>query len=206
MRLRFEPGISFTHASNGKSKNPNLGLNVMGLNAGLHYRISSAARVVAERPDTTSKKKPRYQVALAAAYGFNQRGINTPLLNSYMFSASVLRNKRNTHSFSAGFDMMYDQNYLIDYKERLGYEASGFQALRIATRLGYAYNIGAISLPIEIGVYAWQRINPDAILVSRLGVRYFHKSGLSVNFGLRTHYAVAYTFEYGVGYCFGIKK
>jgi hypothetical protein len=41
--------------------------------------------------------------------------------------------------------------------------------------------------------------------VSRIGVRYYSKSGLIAHFGLRTHFAVAYDFEYGLGYRFYLK-
>ena len=203
-RLHFEPGFTFTHASNGRAKNPNLGLNVMGVNAGLRYQLSAASAKVVSAADSETKSK--YQVHVIAAYGFNRRGISTDLLKSVMFSASFVRTVKNAHSFSAGADVLYDQSYQIDFKEYLGRDAAGLESMRIAARLGYAYNIGRVSLPIEIGMYAFQKINPDAILVSRLGVRYFDKSGLIVSFGLRTHYAVAYTFEYGLGYCIGSKK
>ena len=203
-RLQFEPGFSFTHASNGRAKNPNLGLNVMSVNGGLRYQLSTASTPYTG--DVLQETKSRYQVHLACAYGFNRRGINTDMLKSFMLSTSVVRNIKNAHSFSAGLDVLYDQSYQIDIREHLGRDAEGMETVRIAARLGYAYNIGRVSLPIEIGAYAYQKINPDAILVSRLGVRYFDKSGLIVSFGLRTHYAVAYTFEYGLGYCFGVKK
>ena len=49
-RLRFEPGFAFTHASNGKSKNPNLGLNVVSLNFGLNILIPS------KKPNRRSRK------------------------------------------------------------------------------------------------------------------------------------------------------
>lgn len=205
-RLGFEPGLTFTHASNGKAKNPNLGLNVMSVNAGLHYKITHTAGNMAPHIDSVVERKPLHQLTIGAAYGFNQRSINGKLLSSIMLSGSLLHNIRHTHSFSVGGDVLYDQNYQIDLEENLHRTATGMERVRIAGRVGYAYNIGQVSLPIEIGCYVYQKINPDAILISRLGVRYFSKKGWMATFGLRTHYAVAYTFEYGLGYCFGLKK
>jgi len=205
-RLRFEPGFSFSHASNGKSKNPNLGLNIMSLSAGVNYRIGSNYKPANVIRDSSCRVKSKYELTLGTAIGFNQRAINTPMLRTYVFAASIQRNLRNTHKFSAGVDVYYDDNYQIDFREWEGYTATGLSRYRMSARLGYAYNIGRISLPIEVGYYVFQKVNPDANLVSRLGVRYYDKSGLILSFGLRTHFAVAYAFEYGIGYCIAMKK
>jgi hypothetical protein len=199
-RLRFEPGISFSHASNGKAKNPNLGLNVVSLSAGLNYLLPSAKKPPVTKVDSSTRVRSKNEITLGAAIGFNERSIATPLLKSYLFAFSYQRNVRNTHKFSAGMDFYYDQNYVIDYESILFKKPEGFEQFRVAARVGYSYNIGRISLPIEIGYYAFQRCNPDANIVSRLGVRYYSKSGFIASFGLRTHFAVAYTFEYGIGY------
>ena len=56
-----------------------------------------------------------------------------------------------------------------------------------------------------MGYYAFQKAKPDGYVVSRIGVRYYSKSGVVAHFGLRTHFAVAYNFEYGLGYRFYLK-
>ena len=204
--LRFEPGIAFTHASNGKSRNPNLGLNVVGLNASLNYAIPlkrSGAQI--SKVDSSSRVKSKNEILAFASVGFNQREIATPELEVYTASVAYQRNVRNTHKFSAGVDLFYDQNYLTDYKNEFLTEAKGFDQMRMSARLGYSYNIGRISLPIEMGYYVFQKTKPDGYVVSRIGVRYYSKSGIVAHFGLRTHFAVAYNFEYGVGYRFFIK-
>lgn len=198
--LRFEPGITFSHCSNGKAKNPNLGLNMAGLSAGFNFLIPAATRPLVTRVDSSGRAKSKNEIVVMGAFGVNERSIGSPELMSYVLSGSYQRNIRNTHKFSAGMDVFYDQNYLIDYEEKFLEKPTGIDQFRISARVGYAYNIGRISLPIEIGYYVFQKGNPDAMVVSRLGVRYYSPSGFMVTFGLRTHFAVAYTFEYGIGY------
>lgn len=204
--LRFEPGFAFTHASNGKAKNPNLGLNVVSLNFGLNILIPSKK----EKPqltkiDSSSKVKSKNEIMAFAAIGFNQRSIGTEELKCYALSVSYQRNLRNTHKFSAGVDLFYDENYQFDFENKMERKPQGFESTRVSVRLGYSYNVGRFSFPIEMGYYAFQKVNPDADVVSRIGVRYYSACGLVGHFGLRTHYAVAYDFEYGVGYRFFIK-
>jgi len=204
--LRFEPGFAFSHVSNGKSKNPNLGLNVVSLNAGLNYLIPSKKSKTQTRcVDSSTCVKSKNELLFFAAIGFNQREIATPDLKVITVSGAYQRNVRNTHKFSAGVDLFYDENYQTDYENKFSVKATGFDQMRMSVRLGYSYNIGRISLPIEMGYYAFQKAKPDGYVVSRIGVRYYSKSGLVAHFGLRTHFAVAYDFEYGLGYRFYLK-
>jgi hypothetical protein len=102
-------------------------------------------------------------------------------------------------------DFFCDQVYSEDYFNVFGERPEGFDQWRASLRAGYSYNVGRVSFPIELGYYVIQKINPDAKMVSRLGVRYYSKCGLVAHFGLRTHFAVAYDFEYGLGYRLSIK-
>lgn len=198
--LRFEPGFAFTHASNGKAKNPNLGLNIMSFNAGINYKIPSKVIPIIEKIDTSTKVKSKNEFLAIAALGINERGVQTGRLYCLLLSGAYQRNIRNTHKFSFGMDFFCDQNYFEDYFNAYNKRPSGFDQWRVGARAGYSYNLGRLSFPIEIGYYVIQKVNPDAKLVSRIGVRYYSKSGLVAHFGLRTHYAVAYDFEYGLGY------
>jgi hypothetical protein len=203
--LRLEPGFAFTHASNGKSRNPNLGLNVVSLNLGLNCYIPSKTKAEVTKIDSSTKVKSKNEILTYVAMGFNQRYIATEELRTYMYSIVYQRNVRNTHKFSAGIDLYYDKNYWLDYEGKFGKEPEGVDRFRVVTKVGYSYNVGRVSFPIEVGYYVYQKSSPDGYVVSRLGVRYYSASGLVASFGLRTHFAVAYTFEYGLGYRFFIK-
>lgn len=203
--LRFEPGFAFTHTSNGKTSNPNLGLNMLSLNFALNVLIPSKNKPVITHIDSSTKAKSKHEIVTIAAWGFNEKEVNGDKLPTFVFSNAYQRNIRNTHKWSLGLDIYYDELYFIDYKNEFGTSPEGFDKLRISARIGYSYNVGRISFPIEVGYYIYQKANPDATIVSRIGVRYYSSSGIVAHFGLRTHYAVAYTFEYGLGYRFVLK-
>ena len=203
--LRIEPGICFTHASNGKAKNPNLGLNVASLNLGINYSIQSKANQSITKVDSSTKAKSKNELIFFTAIGFNQKQIASPILKTFVYSFAYQRNLRNSHKYVLGIDVFYDQNYLIDYENVFKNKAQGIDQLRMSIKLGYSYNVGRLSFPFEIGYYFFQKTNPDELIVNRLGVRYYSKTGLIAHFGLRTHFAVAYNFEYGLGYRFSLK-
>ena len=203
--LRIEPGICFTHASNGKAKNPNLGLNVASLNLGINYSIQSKANQSITKVDSSTKAKSKNELIFFTAIGFNQKQIASPILKTFVYSFAYQRNLRNSHKYVLGIDVFYDQNYLIDYENVFKNKAQGIDQLRMSIKLGYSYNVGRLSFPFEVGYYFFQKTNPDELIVNRLGVRYYSKTGLIAHFGLRTHFAVAYNFEYGLGYRFSLK-
>ncbi len=203
--LRFEPGLAFSHASNGRAKVPNLGLNVVSINAGFNFLIPSTKKTVINRIDSSAGVKSKNEIMAYAAFGYNQREVATDPLYNLLISGAYYRNVRNTHKFGIGADIFIDQNYLIDYKNTFNEYPSGINNMRMSVKFCYSYNIGRISFPVEIGYYVIQKVNPDGPVVSRIGVRYYSKCGLVTSVGLRTHFAVAYDFEYGLGYRFFIK-
>jgi len=204
--LRFEPGFSFSHASNGRYKNPNLGLNVVSINAALNFLLPSKKVIPPVTSiDSSTKVRSRHEIMTVAAIGFNERQLNTKGLHTYILSGAYQYNIRNTHKFSFGTDIFLDEIYNVDYENEYNKKLQGAERIRVSARAGYSYNVGKISFPIELGYYVYEAFNPDARIVSRIGVRYYGSNGFIGHFGLRTHFAVAYNFEYGVGYRFYIK-
>jgi hypothetical protein len=203
--LRFEPGITFSHASNGRARNPNLGLNVVTLTGALNMVIPSKSKAQVTVVDSSTRVLSRNELLFVAATGMNERRVNSANLRSSLVSLAYQRNVRNTHKFSLGVDVFLDENYTLDYEVTHGKLPTGLDRTRMAARIGYSYNVGRVSLPIEAGYYFLQKTYPDGFIVSRVGLRYYSASGLVVHFGLRTHFAVAYNFEFGLGYRFYLK-
>lgn len=199
-RLRVEPGFSFTHVSNGKFRNPNLGLNVVALTAALNIE-GGKARV--EKPllvDSAVYMHHKNELMFFAAAGLNERITNTELLPVYMAGVSVQRNLNHANKIGFGLDVFYDKNYNVDHELRDSIVLRGLNTLRVAARVGYSYNLGRLSFPIEVGYYIFQRSRPDGEIVSRIGLRYYMPNNLVIHLGLRSHLAVAYNFELGLGY------
>lgn len=203
--VKFEPGFTFTHASNARGQVPNLGLNVVSVNAALNLLIPSSKQPEISLIDSSTRAKSKNEILAYSAFGFNQREVGMSKLYAWMTSVVYQRNVRNTHKFGVGADVFVDQNYLIDYKENFDKSAKGIDNTRIALKVSYSYNLGRVSFPFEAGYYVYQKVKPDGIIISRIGVRYYDPSGIVASIGLRTHYAVAYDFEYGLGYRFYIK-
>lgn len=208
--LRFEPGFSFTHTSNAKMKTPNLGLNVACINLALHFNTTPLKQRLSGHLEADSLKythTPKNELFIWSSIGLNDR---EPSLGKKLITNTVsfgyYRNKRNTHKFGVGFDVFYDENLIEDLKYDELPANTLADVLRGGPKLCYAYNLGHISFPVELGYYIRNPYEGDGSFFHRIGVRYLHPKGIMGLVNLRTHWAVAYAFEFGVGYRWGIGK
>lgn len=205
-KFRLEPGISFAHVSNGRSKTPNLGLNVVSFNLGLTYKINGD---VAKVPlhDSTPTWKSKHEILIWDAAGFNEHEPpNGPVYFSNTFGANYYYNVRNTHKWGAGFDICYDKQNEYHLKTSGNPAQNQLDIVQLGVKACYAYNMGRVSFPIEMGYYAISKPKEDGPLFHRIGVRYYCKNGFMLNFTMKSHWAVAAHFDYGIGYLFSVKK
>jgi len=197
--LDLEPGLMFNHISNGRAQSPNLGLNVLGIGMAMNIKTVNKNVEWPVKIDSSTVNRKKHEWCVWNAYGVNDGEIHgrKQLVSTWSFEYHY--NHRNTHKFGVGFDVYYEENYVKDL-QLAGYDAALFDKLRYGPKLCYSYNVGPISFPLEMGCYLRQLTDPDGWLYHRLGVRYYGKKGLMINFGMRSHWAVAYNFDYGIGY------
>lgn len=198
-KVQMEPGFMFSHVSNGRAQSPNLGLNVFGVGVAFNFKATSKQVVPIQKIDSSTCVKSRHELTILNSYGMNDGEILGVKYLTSCLSFGYNYNKRNTHKFGLGLDVFYEQNYIKDIRNA-GVDASLMQKMRYGAKVCYSYNVGCISLPLEMGTYLGQVIEPDGLFFHKIGIRYIGKKGFMAAFGLRTHWAVAYNFDLGVGY------
>ena len=209
-RFRIDYGISLSHASNGKTSVPNLGINVGTLNLALvlkHLPKKTQAINFDHYIDSSSFKKSNHELFFNASYGYTAiYPVGTGNFLSQTYMLGYYRNVRNTHKFGGGLDIFYNPaNKILVFNEDSLTISSG-ENVQLGFKLGWAYNIGNISLPLEMGCYVKSFYKGDGIFYQRVGVRYYFKNDLFVSMTLKSHWARADFFEYGIGYRFPVKK
>lgn len=206
-RFRLSPGFTFSHASNGRTQVPNLGLNVFLFNLGLTYKVNNKPIQKIINDSVYSTWPSKHEILVWDAVGVNEHEPpGGPKYFANTFGLNYYYNLRNTHKWGAGVDVCYDtQNYY--HMENGGYPAKNWtDIVQLGVKVCYAYNIGRVSLPIEMGYYAVSKPKEDGPVFHRIGVRYFCENGLMLSFTMKSHWAVAAHFDYGVGYRFSVKK
>lgn len=61
-RFRWEGGLNFSHASNGRFRVPNLGANMVMLNTGLVYKILAKQKTPIDKVDSSSKALSKHEL------------------------------------------------------------------------------------------------------------------------------------------------
>ena len=198
--IRIETGFGITHCSNGSFSTPNLGINIISLNAGLSYCLNERkVQHISPQPDTSNHKKLIHEFYVSGGTmeieppGGHRYGAVT--LN---YTAYKKLNRKN--SIGAGIDLFYNSANLETLALDSIHVASKLENIQVGIKFGYEFIIGKIALPYEIGAYLYTKSLGHGYEYNRLGIRYYINPHFIANISLLAHFASADFVEWGVGY------
>lgn len=160
-------GLDITHFSNGRSKQPNFGLNMVGLNLGARYHFNNLQRkidnnvipvnIVNARPEQKPAKPDslikKGNVKLYFAGGTSQNKEDMGTSKRYFNGTMLLEYSRRIslmHGVTGGLDLLYDaslEQYYPDMKDyfipaaHAGYD---FYFWKLAVRMQFGYYLEKI--------------------------------------------------------------
>ncbi|MGZ3866022.1 MAG: acyloxyacyl hydrolase [Bacteroidia bacterium] len=205
--LRFDMGFNFSHASNGRAVVPNLGVNMATLNTGLTFKILSKKPMPEPwRIDSSSKVPSKHELLFWAAYGINQVEVLGPTYVAQNYSATYYYNKRNTHKFGGGIEICNNPANIEQMALSGDTMRNKIDNIQVGVKFSYCYNVGRWSLPVEMGYYVRTVFEGDGFFFHRIGMRYHFKNNIVAVIGLKTNWAVANYFDFGLGYRLPLKK
>jgi hypothetical protein len=205
--FRWEAGLNFSHASNGRFKVPNLGVNMVTLNSGIVFKLPCQQKTVLDKIDSSSKAVTKHELLFWAAFGANEVG--QPEGKKYLaqsYSAAYYFNKKNKHKFGAGIDIYYNAANLAQLQaDSSVHISSKLQNIQVGVKLAYAFNVGRLSMPVELGYHVLSKFVDGSQFFSRIGMRYYFKNNVVAVISLKTQWAVANYIEFGAGYRLPLK-
>ncbi|MCC7303418.1 MAG: acyloxyacyl hydrolase [Bacteroidia bacterium] len=190
---RTDVGIGFAHFSNGAWTVPNLGFNCITLNMGL---------AVTRYPVTKKGEPPlpdrqiRYWLRILG--GVNETmppGGKKYFPHLLSFNAHMALG--NISTITGGIELLNNPARIrkleldstpISYNEN-------FQA---GLKIGHEVTVGPVSLVVEMGAYVYNPYPIAGPLFHRIGVHYRFSQLWTYNMTLRTHWAQADNFEFGL--------
>lgn len=204
--LCWDFGLSYSHDSNGSSNLPNLGENTLTINTGLIYKFVNPVKNVITQVDSGSQRKTKYEILLWAGIGKVQEYAFGNKYQVQSYSATFYSNIRNTHKVGVGLDVFYNGGNVEFLKEEGITLSNNIQNIQTGIKVSYAYNLGRLSIPIEVGTYLYSKYKEASRFYQRLGVRYYFKNNMIGLITLKTYWIQAYCLEFGVGYRISIKS
>lgn len=198
-RTLITGGLSIDHWSNGSVKLPNLGLNLLSLNAGLAFALGEVEPYTMPRDTSNTLAGPRAEYTVVGAAGINETG--RPLNGQHGVGALVAQAQwrvTRKSSFAAGIDV-FNKGSLAGLRPELaGRGRAGLTQLGVHG--GYALGFGRGELMLQMGAYLYTPAPDEAAVFHRLGMRYRVARHWIGHLALKSHYGVADHWELGFGY------
>ncbi len=214
--MDFLYGLDLTHFSNGRTFQPNYGLNMIGLNFGMRYHFNRnnkfnenrirPNKTLKARPDDLITRKPNktgvHTIQLYQAIGTVQNREDAGTSTRYMTSSTVLE---YNYSISEKSGLTFGLDYFIDPSvsdvvaepDYAIYETTQFPGFHV----GYDYSFWKFTIRLQIGTMiteAGQEIKDGQFL--RPALKYDISERFYGQLGLKTYRgATADWFEFGMG-------
>jgi hypothetical protein len=191
-------GIDLTHFSNGSSKIPNMGINIASLNVGYIHCFGKDTPL---KRDSVAGIKHKNEFTFLAAMGAKE--LNPPGSATYgvgIFTGDWHHGVSRKSKVGIGTDLFIDNSV----SKRLAEDAIYVSGLEASARWGmhvsYGLQVGKCSGYFQTGYYLYTKIKNDGNIYSQLSLRYQVTKHIFGCFNLKSHYAKADYFEYGIGY------
>lgn len=197
---QIETGIDLTHFSNGAAKIPNLGINIATLNLGLVKYFGEKKTFKREKI-----KFEKYKPEISAYLSFGKKSIYPPDSKPHgVVVANIDIHKKITRKSNIGLGAGYffDTSGRSLLEKDSIYEKGISANSRIGIHGSYGLVVGDWSGFFQTGFYLYNPIKIDGSVYSKLSLRYSINEHLFACFNLKSHYAKADYFEYGIGYKF----
>lgn len=197
-KIAIHPGIAFTHFSNGAYNLPNLGLNSASVNLGLSYKLNTSSSLLI--PDTFAQFKPYVEVSVSGGYGAKKNepgGLRYHVgTGNIEFAARI----SPMSQFSVGIDEFYNTSVKPRMENQLGASLTNSAILQTGVVVGYCLKMDRLQIGVAWGTYVHTKTVIDKRFYHKLTNIYYITDKVFAKFVLKTHFAKADYFEFGLGY------
>ncbi|MBX3164333.1 MAG: acyloxyacyl hydrolase [Bacteroidetes bacterium] len=225
----FSYGAGIVHFSNGHTRLPNVGLNLISLNTGIRFNKNNATYT--HKIDSV-KNRITYAVKLGLgmhSFGETTKAIGGPDYPSYHVSLYASKPSKQIHIWQAGITLAYYTSF-YDYirSQQMDYKNPRMASSTALIFAGHEFVFGKFALSTQLGIYCYNSFyirqkklsgNWDGMIerieafnTNRLGLMYYplkkkntlNKLNNQLFFGvfIKANFAQADLFEYSVGYVF----
>lgn len=190
-------GLHLTHASNGASRVPNLGLNMVFSSIGFGYQFKNVEFKTKEHRIELDKK---WKFGLQGIVSFKEDypigGKLYPVGNLSFIVTKRFTNLSGIELYADGF---YKTTAFGSVRRA---EMTPWNIIQAGIFGGYNLYINKLRVLVGLGAYVYDKFLFDGRFYARLGFKYQATKHVHINLGLKSHWAKADYVEYGIGYTF----
>jgi len=198
-KTQISTGIDFTHFSNGAARLPNAGLNIATVNLGVQHFFGGQINIYRRILEPYNKSK---EITFYVATGFKDQNYGaTPKISIGVLEGDLHYRISRKSLLGGGADLFYDATLQKRIYDLEGDSLNKLKAnFRAGLHVSYGLIVGNFRGYYQMGYYLYNKLPMDVSIYNRLSLRYFINPHLFVCFNLKSHFAKADYFEYGVGY------
>ena len=205
-------GIDFTHFSNGRSYQPNYGLNMLGINVGIRYHYNADQRKVDNDPYTNrliqsrfrrpksrklkENRNKRNSLNIHTAIGTVQNEGDEGTSQRYTTFSGMLdyRYKFNEMSgVTIGFDLFHDPSLEPEFPNSEDW-------YMYAVHAGYDFMFWRLAIRVQLGTYLGSDRNKNSLFI-RPALQLEITKWMHTQVGLKTRRGAAADWvEFGIGF------
>lgn len=196
-KLNLGIGLQYIHFSNGNTKRPNKGMNVISSSFDLKYKLNGNPPYQIKKKSTNTLSED--YIYFMAGYGRHQTFItSTQTISNEVLGIQVTYFKQVVNIFRLGYGI--DLNYWQYYRKYLG--ANTIESTSLGFIVQPEIIVGHITICTGIGLYLKNYVHKDLqTLYERFGLKYNFYDDLYIGIGMRTVQAIVPEFlEFSVGY------
>ena len=194
---RFELLVSAEayHISNGNTSKPNKGINILGAETGVRYKLSSLPRIPITDPVIPKKKVS--SVIVFGSWGWMQESNTyTSKCSVGSLSAGYYRTINHKSRLSACVDLFYDEGDL--YRSQKENQLTNVLAAGISG--GHELTFGNLSIVTQSGIYVRNPCPSDPFYYTRIGLRYNIAGRIIPSITMKAHGVDVDFMEWGIGF------
>ena len=205
---QLQAGANFTHISDADYRQPNLGVNMLGVHMGVQYfPITCKPKLIIK---DLPKLRDRWLIELRYGMSLKQARapkINNPIEPAYIGTAYVSRRWWSKNKIFAGVDFAYHKDvyeFLVNYLVHYGHEKA--HAWDGALFAGNEFLVGRVGLMAQVGIYYHQTYLKFDPFYEKMGVNFYlmkNERGpikeVFLSAMLLTHEITAEYAEFGIG-------
>lgn len=198
-------GFGLTHFSNGSTKTPNYGLNLLTGSVGFASYLG--------RPNPSMNKKVipklytfefdgKQSLDFDVSLSLGMKDMNQQFGQRFMvyaLAANLFKQVSWKSKFGIGFDLTYDASdlYILEWN---GDDVQAYQTLKPGMSIGYQLVMSKLSFVFNFGVYLHNLEKSEGDVYQRLTLKYLFSKDFFAMMALHTNWGKADFLSFGVGY------
>ncbi len=202
---------SFTHWSNAKFQNPNLGINLAAFTVGFH--IFPKVKNYAYNTEKLGKPRKRNEGLIKFSMGFNEMGrvSGGPKFPKFIGTFGYNRYTSAVNKIMMGFNIAYDPMLFqqLKYSEIEKGSNQRWKSTNMSVYIGDELMFGNVGLFALVGYYVSYPVQKPKSYYFKFGANYYYYSfgknkeqKMFVGVNLKSHNAIAEMLEFGTGITF----